>query len=69
MKDKGFRRTSTRITQNYLTGRRFRIRIDEIRSTERRTTAGVLQGLAPSLTLFNIYTSEIPGRMRHKNIH
>lgn len=36
VKDKGFSRT--RITQNYLTGRTFRIRKDETTSIERRIT-------------------------------
>lgn len=59
-KDKTFSRTTTRITQDYLTGRIIRIRRGEATSTERRITAEVPQGSTMSLALYITFTSVIP---------
>lgn len=53
-------KSMTRLIQNYLTDRSFRVIIDDVASTTRIITAGVPQGSILGPTLFNIYVSDYP---------
>lgn len=61
----GFPISFIKMVYSYLTDRTFRVKIDEILSSERPLKAGVPQGGSLSPKLFNVYSSDIPPPMNH----
>lgn len=64
MDNQRFGKVIIRTIQDYLTERTFIIRIDGIRSMERRIMVGLSQGLP---VLYYIYTRDIPREEEHRN--